>query len=118
MTEKRKRVSQEVLQYDEAWVAQCAADTAAAFGFDEIPMQRQRAALLRAARAVWQRELTPCQRQYFALYCFEGKTMKEIAEQYSVAESTVSRTLKRARIRLRRYLQYYLTDAASRLEDL
>ncbi len=117
MTEKRTRVSQEVLQYDTGWVAQCAKDTAAAFGLDEIPVQQQRTALLRAARAVWKQELTPCQQQYFALYCFEGMTMKEIAERYSVAECTVSRTLKRARIRLRRYLQYYLSDTMNERAD-
>ena len=60
---------------------------------------------LRVARA---RELTPRQRQFLERYFDDGLTMREIAEEAGVDPSTVSRTLRRAKERLRRALQYAL----------
>lgn len=108
MKNRRTRVSENVLQFDAAWVARCAAQTEAAMGFsseyDDDPL---RAALRRAIRQVWKTELTPCQRAYFRGYYLEHRTMKAIAQQHGVTESTVSRTLHRARRRLQQYLSYY-----------
>ena len=67
--------------------------------------------LLRAARHVWDTELTDCQRRYMLCYYQDAMTMREIAEAYGVTVPTVSRTLKRARSRIRRILQYYLKNA-------
>lgn len=53
-----------------------------------------------------QNELTPRQQQVLSMYYSEGKTVTEIADALSVSISTVSRTLTRARARLRRALQY------------
>ena len=67
--------------------------------------------LLRAVRQAWRRELTEKQRRYLHLYYSEVMTMREIAGRCGVDISTVSRTLRRARMRLRRVLQYYITEA-------
>ena len=60
---------------------------------------------LRQAR---EQELTPRQRQIVALYYDRGLTIPEIAGELGVNRSTVSRTLQRAKARLRRFLQYGL----------
>lgn len=106
----RKRVSETVLQFDSAWVARCAQQTETEFGLsDRDSESAQRKALYRAVRRVWKTELTPCQREYFRAYYFEHLTMRAIAARWGVTESTVSRTLLRARRRLQRYLVYYDT---------
>lgn len=64
----------------------------------------------RAARRCWKNELTDCQRQYLLHYYRDCMTMRAIAARYGVNVSTVSRTLSRARRRLRRVLQYYYGD--------
>ena len=43
-----------------------------------------------------------------ALYYDRGMTMPQIAERLGVSRSTVSRTLRRARDRLYRFLRYTL----------
>ena len=58
---------------------------------------------LRIAR---EKELTPRQRCMLELYYDRQMSVTEIAEELCVNVSTVSRTLQRARDRLRRYLQY------------
>jgi len=50
--------------------------------------------------------LTPTQRTYLNLYYFEGYTMLSIGQKYGVDKSTVSRTLKRGRTNLYKYLQF------------
>ena len=51
-------------------------------------------------------ELTARQRQLIKLYYVDGKSMSDIARDLGVCVSTVSRTLERARNRLRRCLRY------------
>ena len=58
---------------------------------------------LRIAR---EKELTPRQRCMLELYYDRQMSVTEIAEELCVNVSTVSRTLQRARNRLRRYMQY------------
>ena len=58
---------------------------------------------LRIAR---EKELTPRQRCMLERYYDQQMSVTEIAQELSVNVSTVSRTLQRARNRLRRYLQY------------
>ena len=58
---------------------------------------------LRIAR---EKELTPRQRCMLELYYDQQMSVTEIAHELRVNVSTVSRTLQRARNRLRRYLQY------------
>ena len=56
---------------------------------------------------VW-KELTPRQQQVLTLYYDRRLTIPQIAGQLGVNRSTVSRTLRRARERLYRYLRYGL----------
>ena len=51
-------------------------------------------------------ELTPVQREILLAYYIENKKICRIAEDRGVHKSTVSRTLKRAERKLRRYLRY------------
>ncbi len=58
---------------------------------------------LRRARAD---ELTPRQAELLRLHFDEGKSIRQIARELDVAPSTVSRTVNRAKERLRRCLRY------------
>ncbi len=51
-------------------------------------------------------ELTPCQREILLAYYIDNRKINEIALERGVHKSTVSRTLKRAEKKLRRYLRY------------
>lgn len=51
--------------------------------------------------------LTTRQNEIIVLYYYENLTHKQIAQRLGIAECTVSRTKKRARQRLARYLYYY-----------
>ncbi len=57
-------------------------------------------------RKVIATELTPCQREILLAYYFQEMTMEQIAQERGVHKSTVSRTLRRAEDKLRRYLKY------------
>lgn len=57
-------------------------------------------------KTVIQEELTELQRYTILAYYFENKTLPQIAEERCVNKSTISRTLKRAENKLRRFLQY------------
>ncbi len=56
---------------------------------------------------VIEEQLTETQKKYIVRYYYEGKTLAEIANEYSVEISTVSRTIKRARKRLIEAFRYY-----------
>lgn len=51
-------------------------------------------------------ELTPRQRETVELYYYQHLTVSAIAAEMGLSRSSVSRTLKRARARLHRVLQY------------
>ena len=68
----------------------------------------QMARLRRNLRRAREQELTKRQRAMVALYYDQGMTMPQIAERLGVSRSTVSRTLRRARDRLYRFLRYTL----------
>lgn len=53
-------------------------------------------------------ELTPRQQQLLHMFYYEGKNVTDIARELAVNKSTVSRTLHRARARLRKSLRYAL----------
>ncbi len=67
-----------------------------------LPRQVQ----LNRVQRVIREELTDLQRQTLLAYYFQEKTIPEIAAERGVNKSTVSRTLKRAEEKLRRYLRY------------
>jgi len=68
----------------------------------------QLARLRRQLRLARERELTPRQSLFLSRYFDDGLSMREIAEEVGVDPSTVSRTLRRAKERLRRALRYAL----------
>lgn len=51
--------------------------------------------------------LTPKQKLYFNERFISGKTVKQIAEETGRDPSTVSREIKRARVKLQRFTQLY-----------
>ena len=66
------------------------------------------ARLRRNLRRVRREELTSRQAEMLHLYYDLGRSMPRIAQELGVNKSTVSRTLARARARLKRYLRYTL----------
>ncbi len=67
-----------------------------------LPRQVQ----LKRVQQVIRNELTPLQQYTLTAYYFQKLTIPQIAEDRGVNKSTVSRTLKRAEDKLRRYLRY------------
>ena len=67
-----------------------------------LPRQVQ----LQRVQRVIREELTPLQREALMDYYFHKMIIPEIAAKRQVNKSTVSRTLRRAEQRLRRYLKY------------
>lgn len=59
-----------------------------------------------AALRILQNELTPRQRQVLFDYYLGNQNVSALARKYGVAPSTVWRTLRRAEVRLHRFLQY------------
>jgi RNA polymerase sigma factor (sigma-70 family) len=67
-----------------------------------LPTKIQQQRLHRVIRE----ELTELQRNTVIAYYFRELTMEQIARERRVNKSTVSRTLRRAEDKLRRFLQY------------
>ena len=65
-----------------------------------------RAVQIQRVNRVIAEEMTSNQREILLAYYIENKKIIEIAEDRGVHKSTVSRTLKRAERKLRRYLRY------------
>ena len=61
---------------------------------------------LQRVQRVIREELTDLQRETLLAYYFQEQTIPQIAAQRGVNKSTVSRTLRRAEEKLRRYLRY------------
>ena len=86
------------------WIGDMTVRLRANAGDNSEQMDRLRRNLRRAR----EQELTKRQREMVALYYDRGMTMPQIAERLGVSRSTVSRTLRRARDRLYRFLRYTL----------
>ena len=71
----------------------------------EGPRMPKEMQLKRIRRAIAQ-ELTASQREILLAYHVQGMNIPQIAAERGVYKSTVSRTLKRAEDKLRRYLKY------------
>ena len=67
-----------------------------------LPKQVQ----LQRVQRVIREELTPLQRETLLAYYFQEQNIPQIAAERGVNKSTVSRTLRRAEEKLRRYLKY------------
>ena len=61
---------------------------------------------IKRVNRVIEEELTPVQREVLLAYYIQNQKIAEIARLRGVHKSTVSRTLKRAEGKLRRYLRY------------
>ena len=61
---------------------------------------------IRRINRVIAEEMTPLQRETVIAYYIHNRKIPEIARERGVHKSTVSRTLKRAEQKLRRYLRY------------
>ena len=61
---------------------------------------------MKRVQRVIREELTDLQRQTLTAYYFQQQTIPQIARRRGVNKSTVSRTLRRAEEKLRRYLRY------------
>ena len=61
---------------------------------------------LKRIQRVMEEELTPLQKQTVIAYYFQQQTIPQIARERGVQKSTVSRTLKRAEAKLRKFLKY------------
>lgn len=62
--------------------------------------------LRRNLRRARESELTPRQKEIVHLYFDQGMSITEIARQEGIHKSSVSRTLNRAKTRLKSHLQY------------
>ena len=67
--------------------------------------QKRQVQMQRIREVIWN-ELTDLQRDAIIAYYFQRSTISEIAALRGVHKSTVSRTLRRAEEKLRRYLRY------------
>ena len=67
-----------------------------------LPKQVQ----LQRVQRVIREELTALQRETLIAYYFQERNIPQIAAERGVNKSTVSRTLRRAEEKLRRYLKY------------
>lgn len=61
---------------------------------------------LERLKMVLREVLTPLQRYTVIAYYYQQKSIPEIARERRVNKSTVSRTLRRAEEKMKRYLQY------------
>ena len=89
--------SSEWIGYMAVWLRENGEDNA-------LQLERLRRNLRRAR----EQELTPHQKQVLELRYEQNLSVTQIARLLGVNVSTVSRTLRRAQERLRRYLQYTL----------
>lgn len=100
-----RAVRPEILEFDPKLVLRLIGCTEKDFFSEQTDGGRR---ILHAMRHAWYTELTATQKFYLHLYYQQAMTMREIAARCDITTPTVSRTLKRARERLRRVLQYYL----------
>ena len=95
-----KRVSECVLEFDPGLIRDML----------EIPCTNRRQLELSksALKQVIQNDLTPRQRELILLYYYNNLNNKQIAERLNLDNSTVSRTLKRARRKIYQLLHVYI----------
>lgn len=76
----------------------------------EMEIRAKRKKLVELIKKVASTELTEKQRTAFELYFFENMTMTEIAKMQGKNKSTVSREIKAAERRIRKYLKYFFSS--------
>lgn len=95
-----RRVSLDALDFD-------AKITELAFSEDREEVAEKREKIRRIMAKIIKNDLTARQREIIVLYYYSGKGVTEIGEILKISPSTVSRTIKAARIRIYKYLKYY-----------
>ena len=79
------------------------------FTYEEISTNEQRLNIVREALPkVIENRLTERQKECVRLYYFENKNMEQTATALGIERSSVSRTLKRARQRIKTSLEYLI----------
>ena len=73
-------------------------------GYEGIRLPRE--VQIKRVNRVIAEELTPIQREILLEYYIQNRKITDIARDRGVHKSTISRTLKRAEGKLRRYLRY------------
>ena len=102
MAGARNRVQPAIVRRDNEFMGDLAAWERANAGDNDEQLDRLR----RNLQKVRELELTEKQAEAVHLYYDLGLSIPQIAQERGVHKSTVSRTLARARERLKRYLQY------------
>ena len=67
-------------------------------------------AMLKMLPLVIENQLTPTQRAYVVSYFFQKKTVEQIAVEFGVSKSTVSRTIHRGINRIHNVMRYFFQD--------
>ncbi len=63
--------------------------------------------MITAVKNIMQGELTPRQKQCILLYYGDKMKMKEIAKNFGIGVSSVSRHIKKAKCRIKKTMEYY-----------
>lgn len=95
-----KRVSMDALEFDSK-IAELS------FAEDAETNSELTAKVKKTMAKIIKNDLTPRQREIIMLYYYSGLGVSEIADTLEIAPSTVSRTIKRARDKIYKYLKYY-----------
>ncbi len=74
--------------------------------FIRLSEKSEKGSMARKLGAAVDRELTPRQRQMVRMYYTDQMRMQDIADALGVTVSSVSRTIKRGRVKLKRCLRY------------
>lgn len=99
-TDKMRRVSMDALEFDKK-ISELSFDENAETNAELV--EKVKKSMLKVIK----NELTPRQKEIIMLYYYERLGISEIAERLGVVPSTVSRTIKRAREKIYRFLKYY-----------
>ena len=95
-----KRVSMDALEFDSKIAELSSAEDAETNSELTAKVKKTMAKIIK-------NDLTPRQREIIMLYYYSGLGVSEIADKLEIAPSTVSRTIKRARDKIYKYLKYY-----------
>lgn len=96
-----KRVSMDALEFDKK-ISEISLASEAETNSEQI--EKVKSAMMKVIK----NELTPRQRETIVLYYYKEMGVSEIADKLDLAPSTVSRTIKRARDKIYKFLKYMM----------
>lgn len=95
-----EKVSEKALEFDREFLAEISGENST---------NRKRLNIVcRALKEAIRTDLTPRQREVLLLYYHKQMKMYQIAAMLGIAPSTVSHTIKRAKLRLKKSLRFYM----------